>query len=373
MARKPYALMTEQQRADHQAANALSRAKRQQRAEGTEYPPHDAVTEHTGEQIISILDGARPSVIARPKRGFVDWTPQPGRAELAANIEAVIAEYQDYLPITNRQIYYRLVGTGVDDKSDDFSEKIGIVCGHMRRAGRIEMDAIRDDGGAREEPLSWVDENEWIENSRLSAKQARLDRQEGQQQKLIIWCEAAGMVPQVARVANEYGVPVISSGGTDSITEKHALGIEARYFDRKKNPFGVHVLHIGDLDPHGIHIFIALAEDASAFCREAENDFVSLDFTRIAVTPAQIIDLGLVKNKLKPFKGMPAFPYDFTCQVEAIPPDELADIIRSAITDQRENLTGWKFNEAAYARVLKAEKRLQKSLLKRLKDERAAS
>jgi DNA topoisomerase VI subunit A len=181
------------------------------------------------------------------------------------------------------------------------------------------------------------------------------------------------MVPQVARVANEYGVPVISSGGTDSITEKYALGIETRYFDRKKNPFGVHVLHIGDLDPHGIHIFIALAEDASAFNREAKNDYTTVDFTRLAVTPAQIIDLSLTTNPVKIATAMPAYPYDFTCQAEAIPPDKLAEIVRSAITDQREELTGWKFNEAAYARVLKAEKRLQKSLLKRLKARGATS
>ena len=40
-----------------------------------------------------------------------------------------------------------------------------------------------------------------------------LDRTAGQRTRLIVMCEAAGMVPQLASVAGPYGVTVISSGG----------------------------------------------------------------------------------------------------------------------------------------------------------------
>jgi hypothetical protein len=369
MTSKPYSEWTREQKDAHNLLRAESRERARFAVVGTEYEPHDSVTEHTAEQIKKILDGERPSSLWGRDRGFVEWTPQAERAKLASDIEVVLEEYRPYWPVTVRQIYYRLVGT-VTDKSDDFSEKVTTVCGKMRRARMIPMDCIRDDGGAREEPLWWADEAEWIANSRLSAKQARLDRQAGQAQKLIIRCEAAGMVPQVARVADEWGVPVVSSGGTDSIAEKHNLGIED--YDQEKNEYGVHVLHIGDLDPNGIHIFIALSEDASAF-PQVYSDGEAPDFTRIAVTPDQVERLELRKNPVKRQinkKGQdvtPAYPHDYTCQAEAIAPDELARIVRAAITDERETLTGYCFDQTAYDKVLAAEKRLQKSLLKRLK------
>ena len=44
----------------------------------------------------------------------------------------------------------------------------------------------------------------------------RLNRQIGQPALTILACEAAGMVPQLARVAHLFGVPVLSGGGFDS-------------------------------------------------------------------------------------------------------------------------------------------------------------
>jgi hypothetical protein len=175
-----------------------------------------------------------------------------------------------------------------------------------------------------------------------------MDRQEGQPKRLILYCEAAGMVPQVERVANEYGIPVISSGGFDSLTEKHALGEE--YNDAE-------VLHIGDLDPHGIHIFIALAEDVSAFASHYGN---VIDFTRLAVTPKQIEKLHLDTSPLERNDKTPAYPHDFTCQAEAIPPNELAKIVRKAILDR--------LDDDAYSAVLVNEDELHTELEDRLSD-----
>ena len=57
-----------------------------------------------------------------------------------------------------------------------------------------------------------------------------MNRQAGQPVQLYLWCEAGGMVPQLARVADPYDVPVLSGGGFDSITMKHELAVEfARY------------------------------------------------------------------------------------------------------------------------------------------------
>jgi len=49
-------------------------------------------------------------------RGFAPWTPQKETLALIARVNAVLREYADHLPLTVRQIFYRLVGAHGYDK-----------------------------------------------------------------------------------------------------------------------------------------------------------------------------------------------------------------------------------------------------------------
>ena len=114
------------------------------------------------------------------------------------------------------------------------------------------------------------------------------------------------------------------------------------------------VLHIGDHDPSGAHLFLALAEDVKAFAVELGG---IVEFSRLAVTPTQIDTLRLVTAPPKAtdrraFNGA-------TCQAEAIPPDVLAEILRDAIETR--------VDRKALARVLKREKQTRSELRRRLR------
>ena len=43
-------------------------------------------------------------------RGFIDWKPRAASQKLLTQIDTVLAEYVDHLPLTARQVFYRLVG-----------------------------------------------------------------------------------------------------------------------------------------------------------------------------------------------------------------------------------------------------------------------
>lgn len=138
-----------------------------------------------------------------------------------------------------------------------------------------------------------------------------------------MWCEAQGMVPQLERVAEPYSVPVYSSGGFDSVTVKHAVAEEFSTMD------DVCVLHIGDHDPSGVHVFGSLDEDICAFLQEMGG---CAEFVRLAVTPEQIREHALPtappkSTDRRAFSGM-------TTQAEALPPDLLASILEEAIRAQ---------------------------------------
>ena len=283
-------------------------------------------------------------------RGFAPWRPAPDTLALLDLIRAVLVEYAAYLPLTLRQVFYRLVGAHGYEKTERAYQRLGETLNRARRARLISMDDIRDGGGDQRRPQTWSGAEQFLEITRWRAERLRLDRSVGQTTRLAVLCEAAGMVPQLANIALGYGVPVFSSGGFESVTEKHGFAVEIA-----ADPRSLEVLHIGDHDPSGAHLFLALSEDVKAFAADLGGGAVI--FTRLAVTPEQISALRLPTAPAKPTDDR-AF-VGATCQAEAIAPDVLADIVCNAIEGR--------IDRAAYERVLKRERKVQRELARRLR------
>ena len=163
------------------------------------------------------------------------------------------------------------------------------------RLGCIDWNAIRDDGITIETPSPYRDPQHFIDSLRSHVDSYELDRQAGQEHYLIICCEAAGMVPQLWDVAQEYGIRVHSSGGFDSVTAKFEL---AEFIWELNRP--VKVLYFGDHDPSGASMFNVLRTYVKG-CIEALNETRSPagwshplpKFYQIAVTLEQITDMQL--------------------------------------------------------------------------------
>lgn len=262
-------------------------------------------------------------------RGFAPWTPRPESLDLVQAVQAVLAEYRDHLPLTIRQTFYRLVATRGYDKTEAAYARLCEMVNRARRAGFIPFASIRDDGSSRYETATWADPAGFMADVRKDAQRFRLDRQDGQPVRLWVLCEAGGMAPMLARAANPYGVPVLTSGGFDSVTAKHDLAQElAEVLDEGTR---AEVLHLGDLDPSGEHLFTSLAEDVCAMVNTLCG--AQPEFTRLAVTREQADRLALPTAPPKPtdrrrFSGQ-------TVQCEAIAPDMLATILRDAIEARR--------------------------------------
>jgi hypothetical protein len=283
----------------------------------------------------------RMSVTTRV-RGLAPWQPQRATVELLRRVQTVLDEYRDYLPLALRQVFYRLVGAHGFAKTEAAYARLGEHLNRARRAGLIAFDAIRDDGITLAEPRAWDDAVDLVRACIAEAKRFRLDRQEGQPTRLIIAVEAAGMLPQIQRIADPYGIAVHSSGGFDSLTAKHDLAKRLGAWPR------VELLHIGDHDPSGVHLFSSMAEDVRAIARDL-GMHGDIQFSRLAVTPAQIAELGLPTTPPKPTDRR-AFTGE-TVQAEAIPPDVLAGIVRAAITAR--------LDLSAYEDVLDQEERIK--------------
>jgi len=259
--------------------------------------------------------------MSRP-RGFAPWTPRSETAELVQAVNGILHEYQAQLPLTIRQVFYIAVTRQLIGKTEKDYNRLCETLNRARRAMLVPMNSFRDDGFSQQDAQGWQSAEQFIYNLDLWVDDFTLDRQAGQSRRLIIWCEVQGMVPQLKRVADDYSVPVYSSGGFDSLTSKHSV---AKQLSESGDNY--EVLHLGDHDPSGVHMHSALEQDISAFV--AHYSCTVAAFTRLAVTPEQVEQYQLPTAPAKPtdkrkFEGL-------TTQCEALDPVTLASIVRHGI------------------------------------------
>jgi hypothetical protein len=160
---------------------------------------------------LTLLGGAERRKVR--KRGFAPWTPKEAAQAILVQVKQVLAEYLQYLPLTCRQVFYRLVGAHGYPKTEADYDRLCEVLNRARRAGLVDMADIRDDGGQTVGGTGWASATEFIGSIHAQAEHFRLDRTAGQALRLAVMCEAAGMVPQLADVTDRYDISVISSGG----------------------------------------------------------------------------------------------------------------------------------------------------------------
>lgn len=329
------------------------------------------------------------------RAGFGVWRPTDASRAMLEMIDAVFVEYEDYLPLTGRQIFYRLVGAFGYEKSDDAANRVYNVLNRARRAGIVPFHTVRDGGGSKALPLVWDDADAFWTDVRDRFDHYSRNRQAGQPAFVELFCEAPGMMPQLQRVAFPYSVPVY---GTRGFT---GLGVVAEIARRALVRVGPTViLQVGDYDPSGVMIFETLAADVSAFVRQVVetldqptedgadyvgaqladrlglteleiNDLVSLDddqrpsveMGRVALTWEQVEEHGLETAPVSKTRTGGENPHAAgwvgeVAQLEAMPPDLLANTVRAAIEREFDLDRYWEEIDAETADKTSIEARL---------------
>ena len=90
-------------------------------------------------------------------RGFAPWKPQSDTLALLDTVRAILTDYEDELPLTVRQIFYRMVSQGYS-KTEQAYKSLADKLNRARRAELISWQAIRDDGFAIHQRDSFANE-----------------------------------------------------------------------------------------------------------------------------------------------------------------------------------------------------------------------
>lgn len=270
--------------------------------------------------------------------GLQSWRPQGKSKVLVGQVREILDEYNAYLPMTARQIFYRMVGVHGYDKTEDAYKRLLELLNRARRGGYISFDAMRDDGAVIQSPYGFPDGKGLVDTIRSQADDFRLkDRLANQHVVVEVWVEAAGMLPQVRNMTERWTVPVCTSGGFNSTTMKYDAAV--RFLNRYRNTGRRTILlHLGDHDPSGMAIFRNIEADVSQMIMDlddtAETVFDPItEFVRVAVTVEQAEELELESAPPKPSDSRTVTWEGETYQCEAIDPETLAGIVKDAVTD----------------------------------------
>lgn len=264
---------------------------------------------------------------SRPRGYLASYNPQAKTLALLDEVKAVLDEYREYLPLTARQIYYRLIGAYGHPKTEAFYSNLCEHLGNARRGGLIPFEAIRDDGVTTINRRYFADEDDFKWHLRSLAQNYRRDLMATQPYHVEVWCEAAGMLQQLESVARQYSIRVFSSGGFDSLTAKK--DIADRIIEVGKPAI---ILHLGDYDPSGESIFRSSAEDVTSFVlADRANATVTVDFRRVALTAGQVKAFDLPTAPAKASDSRSRSWSGGTCQLEALTPRQIAQILDEAI------------------------------------------
>lgn len=262
----------------------------------------------------------------RPRGPILDYRPQRRTQELLKDIHAVLDVSRDagVLPMTNRQITYRLMGTGEYGK--DVDGRVVDHVGNARRAinspFRIDWDDIYDGKGSFAWPDAIWGADDFLDWARDEGRRQRTYRQPDQDRFLVGWCEAQGLLPLLTPFAHERGLPMISSGGFDSTTVRRKV---ARLHSESDHPWTI--LHVGDHDDPGEDIFRAMKEDVEAWAdHDGRPDGQQIEIIRVAITDEQIDRYSLPGDPDDPAK----------VQAEAMSPMVMRDVWRDAIVSRQD-------------------------------------
>lgn len=294
---------------------------------------------------------AEPVFYTPPILGFASYKPRKAALRILDQVGEVLLTYRASLPLTLRQVYYRLVATHAEHvKGDAFYQRLSAILARGRRAGLIDWQAVRDDGVT--ERLcggGYADIDGFRDAIRRDAEWYSRSKHANQPRQIIVLCEASGMLPQLVAAIGDFPAIVRSSGGMDSVTAKYELAMRCA---RKESV----ILHVGDWDPSGLSIFHGIFHDVRRlmedYCFELAIPEPSFECKRITVLPKHVEAFDLLTGRTKAgdtaktwYPGIGGDPLA-TCEAEALPPDVLAEMVRSAVGAEMDL---WAYNAAVAA------------------------
>lgn len=229
-------------------------------------------------------------------------------------------------PQSVRHVFYRMTNPRLPEaveKSERGYRQVQDRIVKLRRNGMLPFDWITDATRTGYLTFTYRDEADFL----ASVKGLyRADLWRHAEYYCEVWTESRSIAGVVADDCHELAVSLYPAGGFSSMT----LAFQsAQAINQSANGRPVVIFYIGDYDPAGVLIDVALERELRAHL----DSGISLHFKRIGITEAQIAQYDLPSKPRKP-QDRRALHIKETVEAEALP----ANIMRTLLRDNIESL-----------------------------------
>jgi len=231
----------------------------------------------------------------------------------------IVQSYYDVgnIPQSVRQIYYKVEGYGVVDKTEAGYRRVQRQVLNMRRAGFLHYNLVTDGTRWAHGPTTFDDIDSFLENSRRAY---RRDLWAAQDVKVMIWLEKEALYGVIEPVVEEYAINVFISRGFASETYLYSVTELMRQSDKL-----THVYTLYDFDRSGRlaseHISNKLQEFGAP----------NATYNRLGLTTTQILEHQLSTRPPKKNDIKRGWEWPFACELDALPANELRALVAGAI------------------------------------------
>ncbi len=246
----------------------------------------------------------------------------PESMEMVRQCNAIIERYlaQD-LRLTLRQLYYQLVTQNIIVNREQSYKNLGKLVSNARLAGLIDWDSIEDRVRIPRLPNEFRDLSALIE---AAIRSYRLPRWKNQDHYVELWVEKDALSGVLAPMATEYHITLMVNRGYSS---QSAMYEAATRFRRKRGLTRI-LLYLGDHDPSGMDMVRDIQDRLDLMMAATQVEKIALTMTQIRQynpppNPAKMSDSRA--------NGYVAEHGQSSWEVDALPPDVLQALVRSAI------------------------------------------
>lgn len=235
--------------------------------------------------------------------------------------EAIVALTDDYDVMTVRQVFYALVSRGIVPKEETRGYRpVQRQVLDLRKAGLLPWQFISDSTRWMRKPETW----DTVEDAMsMLARTYRRDLWRSQHLRIEVWLEKDALASVISPVTSGWDVALMVSRGISSATFLHSSVEQAN--EAGKHGIGTQLFTLFDFDAGGARACRAISDYFGTYCTAAWG------LKSLAVSAEQIDEWDLPTRPAKSSDPEAHKWGERAVELDAIPPDQLAEIVDSEI------------------------------------------
>ena len=237
----------------------------------------------------------------------------------------ILAVLQEDHPQSVRHVFYRMTDPRLGEpveKSDRGYRHVQSRCVKLRRAGLIPYNWIADLSRQGYFTNTYSDAGDFI---RQMGGLYRADLWRDANSRCEVWAESRSIASVMLADCKELAVDLYPCGGFSSLSFVHAA---AQFHNASDDERPLVVLYVGDYDPAGVLIDVALQREL----REHLRADIELDFKSIGINESQVVAYDL-PTKPRKDGDKRSQHVTYSVEAEAMPACDLRAVLRLEVED----------------------------------------